>query len=171
VNTRITLPKAAGAANNAPAVTVDSPLNDPNTQATLLPALLEYTTAKTGYEIVPRINVNTAPQEVLAALPGLTETDVTAIVTNRASQTPGDIATRTGAWLVTSGAITPQKFRSLEKYVTGRGGVYRVQSVGYFGRGGPFARVEAVIDAATPTPRVLYFRDLTDLGRGFELPR
>jgi hypothetical protein len=31
--------------------------------------------------------------------------------------------------------------------------------------------VEAVIDANQGHPRIVYFRDLSDLGRGFELPR
>jgi hypothetical protein len=57
--------------------------------------------------------------------------------------------------------------------VTGRTMVYRIQAVGYFGRGGPVARVEAVIDTNQGAPRTLYFRDLTDLDtpRGFEPPR
>jgi len=56
---------------------------------------------------------------------------------------------------------------------TGRTMVYRVQAVGYFARGGPVARVEAVIDTNQGAPRILYFRDLTDLDtpRGFEPPR
>ena len=75
----------------------------------------------------------------------------------------------------------PVKFKNLEPYVTGRSSAYRVHSVGYFGKaGGPAVRVEAVIetivDASSGTavgkPRIAYYRDLTDLGRGFdELPR
>mgnify|MGYP002382008771 CR=1 FL=1 len=74
---------------------------------------------------------------------------------------------------VTSGAVSQDTFRKVEKYVTGKTMVYRIQSVGYFARGGPTARVEAVIDTNQGSPRVLYFRDLTDLDspRGFEPPR
>ena len=47
--------------------------------------------------------------------------------------------------------------------------VYRVQVVGYFDGGGPAARVEAVIDTNGGRPRIVYWRDLTELGRGFDL--
>jgi hypothetical protein len=119
----------------------------------------------------PRVNVNTAPPEVISALPGLTPEDVDMILAIRGSQDPLDPATTTGAWLVTEANLTPTKFRDLEKYVTGKTMTYRVQSVGYFGQGGPVARVEAVIDTNQGHPRIVYYRDLTDLGRGFELPR
>ena len=63
--------------------------------------------------------------------------------------------------------------QSLEKYITGRSMVYRIHSIGYFGEGGPTARVEAVVDMNQGAPRILYFRDLTDLDtpRGFDPPR
>jgi len=72
---------------------------------------------------------------------------------------------------VTAANLSPTKFDAIEKYVTGKTMTYRVQSVGYFGSGGPAARVEAVIDTNQGHPRILYYRDLTDLGKGFDLPR
>ena len=36
--------------------------------------------------------------------------------------------------------------------------------------GGPVARIEAVIDATQNPPQPLFYRDLTDLGRGYSLP-
>jgi hypothetical protein len=44
-----------------------------------------------------------------------------------------------------------------------------VQSIGHFDKGGPTARVEAVIDANGRRPRIVYWRDLTELGKGFVL--
>ena len=61
--------------------------------------------------------------------------------------------------------------QSLEQYITARSQVYRVQSVGHFDSGGPTARVEAVIDTNAGRPRIVYYRDLTGLGKGFNLPR
>ncbi len=178
-NTQVTLPKPPAPAGqqqqqNTPTVVVRSPLNDQTTLNQLLPQLLDQTTARTGFEITPRVNVNTAAPEVLAALPGLTQDDVDAIVAARGSQgsqDPTDPATTTGAWLVTQANLKVSTFQTIEKYVTGRTMTYRVQSVGYFGQGGPVARVEAVIDTNQGHPRILYYRDLTDLGRGFDLPR
>ena len=67
--------------------------------------------------------------------------------------------------------MRPDIFRQIERYVTGYTQTYRVQSIGYFGRGGPVARVEAVIDINGGKPRIVYFRDLTELGLGFSPPR
>jgi len=115
--------------------------------------------------------VNTAPQEVLKALPGVTDTDLQNAMSIRSTLDMTSLEARTGAWLVTQAGMNPIVFQALEKYVTGTSHVYRVQSLGYFSQSGPVARVEAVIDTTPGAPRILYFRDLTDLGRGFDPPR
>jgi type II secretory pathway component PulK len=172
-NTQVRLPRppAEPGQPQPPQVVVNSPLNDANRLKELLPLLLDRTTSRTAFEMAPRVNVNTAPPEVIAALPGLTPEDVDMILATRGSQDPLNPATTTAAWLVTEANLTPTKFRDLERYVTGKTMTYRVQSVGYFGQGGPAARVEAVIDTNQGHPRIVYYRDLTDLGRGFDLPR
>ena len=170
----VTLPKVAGAPATAPTVMVASPLGTPANMATMLPALLEATTTgdpSTDYDMTPRINAMTAPPEVLLGLPGLTQAEVDAIVAARAGLDPTDPAATTGAFMVTAGGLSPAKFAALAPYVTGKTMVYRVHSVGYFGKGGPAARVEAVIDTNGGTPRILYYRDVTDLGKGFDLPK
>jgi hypothetical protein len=213
ISSRVTLP-AQPAQQGQPApppLYYDCPLNDPNKVVELLPLLVDKVTAKADIEMVPRLNVNTAPREVLMTLttiaptsasittggsgsgtsggtssdttggttvsinsaPLLTEADVDNIINLRDSLNPGDPATITGTWLVTVAKISPDTYKLLEKFVTGRTMVYRVQSIGYFGKGGPVARVEAVIDVNQGAPRILYFRDLTELDnpRGFEPPR
>ena len=170
----VALPKVAGAPATAPTVMVASPLGTPANMATMLPALLEATTTgdpSTDYDMTPRINAMTAPPEVLLGLPGVTQTEVDAIVAARAGLDPTDPAATTGAFMVTAGGLSPAKFAALAPYVTGKTMVYRVHSVGYFGKGGPAARVEAVIDTNGGTPRILYYRDVTDLGKGFDLPK
>ncbi len=213
INTQVTLPKAKGAAANAPTVVVPSPLNDATKLPDLLPTLLDKLSIKEELELTPRMNVNTAPREVLLALTALsapssttttsatattgtttgttastgtattsttatsptalTEADVDAILAARQGLSPDDPAVMTGAWLMTAAGIKPATFQKLEKYITGRSMVYRVQSVGYFGQGGPTARVEAVVDTNRGNPRFLSFRDLSDLDspRGFEPQR
>jgi hypothetical protein len=57
--------------------------------------------------------------------------------------------------------------KQIDKYITARGDVYRVQSVGYFDAGGPATRIEAVFDATALPPKVLFFRDLTELWAGY----
>ena len=41
--------------------------------------------------------------------------------------------------------------------------LYRVQALGYFNGPGPTARVEAVIDTHSGRPRIIMWRDLTEL--------
>lgn len=167
-----------------PQPVVASPINDAAALEKILTTLLDKCTTEDGFEIAPRINVNSAPLSVLAALPGMTETDVNTIVGSRGGQSLTDPTVNTGAWLVTVAKMPPDKFKALEPYISGRSWTYRVHSVGYSaaeggGRRGAVARVEAVIDVGTRTadsppaglPRIVYFRDLTDLGRGFaDLP-
>ena len=89
----------------------------------MLPALMEFTTAKdpaTDYEMTPRINVTTAPPEVLLGLPGLVQADVDAIVAARAGLDPADPATTTGAFLTTAANLPAAKVAALMPYVTGR---------------------------------------------------
>jgi len=173
-NTQVSLPKPAGSPPNAPTVVVASPLNDATKLKTMLPVMLEYVTTRdpsTNYEMTPRLNVLTAPPEVLLGLPGLLQTDVDQIVSARGGLDPTDPATTTAAFLVTTANLTPTKFTALVDYVTGKTMTYRVHSVGYFGKNGPAARIEAVLDTNMGTPRILYYRDVTELGRGFDLPR
>jgi type II secretory pathway component PulK len=143
-----------------------SPLNDPTTAQTQMAALFSGTTLVEGPEIPARINVNTAPKVVLAALPGLAQTDVENIYSAR-QQASLDSA----AWLVTGAQLNITTLRQLENYITARTQVYRVQSVGYFEGGkGPSARVEAVIDTNAGRPRILMWRDLSELGKGWNDP-
>jgi type II secretory pathway component PulK len=171
VATQIRLPavQAQPGQPTPPQRVVACPVNSADALKTVLPALLDKCTASDDYEMTPRVNVYTAPREVLACLPGLADTDVEAIVSNR----PTDTTDPSAAWLVTAANLDPAKFKNIEKYVCGRSGAYRVQSVGYFAQtGGPVARAEAVIEVVQNMPRIVYFRDLTDLGRGFDdLPR
>jgi hypothetical protein len=119
-----------------------------------------------------RINVNTASMQVLLGLPNMTvqlATQITAAQTaGSSSQSSSTQAPRaTNAWLVVEGLCSANTMAGLDPYLTARGDVYRVQSVGFFDEGGPVVRLEAVIDSAVTPARILNVRDLTELGRGF----
>jgi hypothetical protein len=148
-----------------------SPLSDANQQRELLPVLLDQVTTVRDPDLPARIDVNTAPRTVLLALPGLTEADVQKILDLRPPANEGatDPIYQTPAWLLTEASFPAETLRTLERYVTARSQVYRVQVVGYFENGGPMARVEAVIDTNGGRPRILVPRDLTELGRGFKV--
>jgi hypothetical protein len=55
----------------------------------------------------------------------------------------------------------------LMPFVTGGGNVYRAQVIGYSDQGGPAVRIEAVIDATAKPPKIMFWRDLSHLGRGY----
>ena len=176
VNTRVTLPSTSSGnakGGKQPTYVFNSPLNDPNKLKELLPALLDKVAAKEAVEMIPRLNVNHAPREVLLGLPGLVDADVDALIGARDGTIPGTPEFTSGAWMVTTGNLTPTKFKAIEKFVTGASMTYRVQSIGYLANGGPVARVEAVIDTNLGAPRIVYFRDLGDLDapRGFQPPK
>ncbi|MFL5241165.1 MAG: hypothetical protein ACJ8FY_03575 [Gemmataceae bacterium] len=176
-------PAAGGAARTTPAaggqqttINYPSPLRDPSQQESLLPLLLDSVTTTKATDLPGRINVNTAPQAVLASLqaiaPTLTANDIQAIMSQRptpSSSNASDPIFQTPAWLVTRASIKPAVMKSLEKYITARTQVYRVQSVGYFDKDGPNARIEAIIDTNKGRPRILMWRDLTELGKGYDL--
>jgi type II secretory pathway component PulK len=152
----------------------DCPLNDEGTLRQLLPLLLDRATTRSDTEIPARININTAPLAVLAALPGLSETDVQSILEHRpdplATQPP-DAIFQTPAWLITEANFSPKAMMQLDKFITTRSQTYRVQAIGYFDRDGPSARVEAVIDTNCGRPRIVYRRDLTELTHRLNLEK
>lgn len=170
INSKVSMPVQGG----RPGETQDlpSPLNDPSAQKELLPTLLDTVTTSQAAEVPARVNVNTAPQAVLAALPGLQDTDVQSILDKRPQLTSGtqiDPIYNTPAWLMTEASLPVATLKTLERYITTRSTVYRVQAIGYFDGGGPTARIEAVIDTNNGRPRIVYWRDLTELGKGFDI--
>jgi hypothetical protein len=59
--------------------------------------------------------------------------------------------------------------RLLMPFICGSGNVYRAQIIGFFDKDGPSARVEAVVNTSTGVPRVVFWRDMSHLGRGYTL--
>ncbi|HSQ57509.1 MAG TPA: hypothetical protein VLM40_17440 [Gemmata sp.] len=161
----------SAASGNNPATIYYSPLNSTDQMSQLLEPLLDKIATKEEVELIPRLNVNVAPREVIAGLPGLEAADVDAIMAARDGKSPADLGT-TGAWLISAAGLTPKKFQALEQYVTGTSMVYRAQVIWYISGGGPVSRVEAVIDTNLGYPRIVYYRDLGDLDnpRGFQHP-
>ncbi len=155
-----------------------SPLKDnPTKQREELSKLLAYCTVKKETDLPARININTASEAVLKTLTGitptvgkqLTEAQIADIIAKRpnptASEPPGEIY-RSLAWLVSEANIDPKTMRDLEPFITTHTQVYRVQSVGYGEGKGPAVRIEAVIDTNAGRPRIIAWRDLSELGKG-----
>jgi len=113
------------------------------------------------------VNVNTAPEVVLAALPGMDRTPAKRIVDARS--TLGPEARSSLAWLRTEGIVSPETFARLRPSLAVRSSHFRVQCAGFAYPGGTFRVLEAVIDVSGERPRLTYVRDLTRLGLPFEV--
>lgn len=153
-------------------ITLTSPLSgEPATLLQELSRLQDHATARGSAPLVGRINVNLAPREVLLAVPGMNEILVDEIVSKRKAlydpYQPAEM--RHASWLLTEGLVTLDEMRHFDAYLTGAGDVFRAQVVGYFDEFGPSARGEVVIDATTRPSRVVSWKDLRHLGRGYTL--
>ena len=155
--------------------TYESPWSgEPGTMASYLPDLIDTLSVSDGPYIDGRINVNQARREVLLGVPGMTEELVEEIMAARAvdsktGEPPEDLQEQraTTGWLVTEGLVELETMRILDPFLTSRGAVFRMQVIGHFDAGGPFTRIEAVIDATGELPKVIFVRDLTELGKGY----
>ena len=138
-----------------------------------LPKLLDVLSTTGDEFILGRLNINEAPAEVLSGVPYMTQDMVDRITSSQMLDSAGNLRSdtlrkrQTTAWLVTEGLTDMATMRALDQYFTTRGDVHRVQSIGFSEAGGPTTRVEAVIDSTQNPPRVVFRRDLTDLGRGY----
>lgn len=147
-----------------------SPLNTADGLRQYLPMLLDKTTTSNKVEMAARININTAPDAVLLALPVLTDQQAQDVLAARKTDTADPVFSTT-AWLSTEAKISSSTMKKLEPYITSAAQVYRFQSIGYFDNGGPVVRLEAVIDANAGRPRILFWRDLSELGKGYDVTR
>jgi len=160
------------------ATTLDSPFpyvpDMPSTMNVFLPTLMDNLTTNPAPFIPGRININQAPRAVLtgvvACVPTLDSGVVDKIVSQRnPDPTNAPPERRQETWLLTEGIVTLDEMKALLPFVTCGGSVYRAQVIGYFDQGGPAVRIEAVIDATSQPPKVVFWRDLSHLGRGYAL--
>ena len=131
-----------------------------------LPDILDRLTVVDENTILGRLNVNQARVEALMGIPNMPEDVAIAI----ANSPMGDNTTPirgTAGWLVTQGLVDIPQMVKLDRFVTGRGLVYRAQIVGFFAEGGGYTRLEATIDASEYPGKILSVTDLTSLGRGY----
>lgn len=150
-------------------VTYRSPFaNDPVAAALYLPDLLDQLTASGTDPLPGRLNINACPAELLSGIPTLSIEQIDRILETRdpASQDPGR---RHATWLWTEGIVDLAQMRQLMPILCGGGNIFRAQSVGYHTTGGAFSRWEIILDNTDPVPRIISRRNLSHLGRGFDL--
>lgn len=165
----------AQATVNGQVTTLQSPwTSEGSSMAGYLPSLLDTLTTTKEQFLEGRININEARYETLLSVPGMTENLAGAILSKRQGPDGGPLVDTSGTrstagWLVIENLVDLPTMQQLDKYLTARGGIYRVNSIGYFDEAGPFTRLEAVIDTtqSQKPPVILFLKDLTDLGRGY----
>jgi DNA uptake protein ComE-like DNA-binding protein len=133
-----------------------------------LPLLMDSVTTVEQPTIPCRININQAPRSLLDGIPGITPEIVDAIIEARGEEPdPEDELMRTEAWILGKGVVTLTEYKSLSAFICAGGDVYRAQVIGYYESGGSSARAEVVFDATGDLPRILFWRDISHLGRGY----
>ncbi len=141
--------------------------SDPVQMVLYMPLLMENFSTQ-DFETMPgRININDCPAELLLGIPLLDEDTANAIIEARAE--PSDSENRLyETWPLVEGLVTLDQMRTLTPLVTAGGDVYRAQIIGYYEGNAASTRIEAIIDASDVLPRVIHYRDLSHLGRGFD---
>jgi DNA uptake protein ComE-like DNA-binding protein len=125
-----------------------------------------------------RINAAQASMPVLMGIPGMDSQTALAIQSAQqsmpsqsGSSSMGTSSTnsdrRYSTWLLAEGIVPLNMYQKMAPYLVGGGRVFRSQIVGHFDRGGPLARAELIIDATNPVPRIVLWREMGHLGRGF----
>ncbi len=130
-----------------------------------MPVLIDRLTALNAPAIPGQINVNTASELVLRTVPGLEEDDVSAIIASR-EQLSGE-EKETTAWLVTQGALEPEKYALVSNALTTRSIQFTIDAVGFADHEGTFKRIQAVIEMRGPIAQTKYYRDISNLGIGY----
>jgi DNA uptake protein ComE-like DNA-binding protein len=142
--------------------------SSPVKSASSLARVLDKLTVSSAPVSMGQVNVNTASPEVLLAVLGSDNADmVDRIIGLRADLDPEESATI--AWLYGNDIVGAEAFKKVAPMLCARGFQYRVQVIGFGIKSGRYCVLEAIIDLASRTPRVLYLRDLTGLGVPFPL--
>ena len=121
--------------------------------------IADYVTSSTGAEVRGRINVNSAPYEVLACLGTLEPADVDKLVAQRRTAASSDPAAI--AWVAEA---LGEKAVGLGGRITGQSHQYSADILATSGNGRAFKRCRIVVDISSGTPIIVYRRDLTQRG-------
>ena len=166
-----------------PYISVAQLLGGQGLPAALTPArfkiVVDHLTVAPGATVPGLVNINTASQQVLLCLPGITQDIAVKLMEYRT--TPGNDLSNIG-WILN--VVDPAVLQQVANLITCRSYQYRINAVGRVGtpyntgagssnnlpeRPGAFRRMVAVFDKlATPNPRLVYWKDQTKLGMPYD---
>lgn len=142
--------------------------SDPISASVTMPILMDALTTQEVDVMPGRINLNECPAELLYGIPLLSEETIEGLL--QARQADSDDPNRNfETWPLVEGLVTIDEMRALTPLLTAGGDIYRAQIVGYYETKGASHRSEVVIDATSVNPKIVAWRDLSHLGRGFDL--
>jgi len=107
-----------------------------------LARVVDYFSAQPGDEVTGKVNVNTAPPEVMAALPGSSGALAEAIVQERNAQPFASLGEVARVMCAHGGVGT---FQQMIDFVTTKSSCFVVDSMGYTGTGRGFRRLRALV--------------------------
>jgi type II secretory pathway component PulK len=142
--------------------------SDPLQMASYMPLLMDALSTIEFDKMPGRININECPAELLYGVPILEAETVEAILEARAEFNESENR-RYETWLLVEGLVTLDTMRTLTPLFTGGGDVFSAQIIAYYETSSTATRLETVIDATGLNPRIANLRDLSHLGRGFDL--
>ena len=149
-----------------------SPMLDPQTVLNVINAMSSVTTYE-GDAIPGRINIMQAPRRILEGIPGLTADVIDQIILRREFELDdpelSDLGRNYETWLWTEGLIDLDTMRSILPFVCVGGDVYKAEVVGFFDDGVGNSRAEVILDATTPIPRILSWRNKSHLQTGWDI--
>ena len=115
-----------------------------------------------GTTVKGKVNINTAPREVLVAMGVLSEADVDALIEARpagVAQYPNSMA-----WVYELFKNKANTIAAMADLFCARGRQYSADIVAASGDGRGFRHVKIVVDTTSTPPRIVYRRDLTENG-------
>jgi type II secretory pathway component PulK len=142
--------------------------SDPIQMAAYMPLLMESLTTQDFDKMPGRININECPAELLYGIPLIDQETADAILEARAQ--PSESENRLyETWPLVEGLVSLETMKTLMPLITGGGDVYTAQIIGYHETTATATRLEVVLDGTGVNPKVIQYRDLSHLGRGFDL--
>lgn len=132
-----------------------------------LAVLLDRCTGTNASRLDGLINLNTAPKEILALLPGVDDAVADGILAARRGLSSDQM--QTTAWLVQQGLMDAEAYKKVAPLITSRSCQFHFHVVGFSTPAGRYRVLEAIVDVACNPPQILFLRDLTRLGLPFKL--
>jgi hypothetical protein len=171
VNSYTTMPDPSDPENT---ITIASPVSMANLEFGLLVLNLKRTVTTAEGDSVPgRINIMQAPRVILAGIPGMTEELLDTLITRREFELNdpegADIHRKFETWLLVEGLVDLPTMKTLYPFICTGGDVYRAEVFGYFDDGVGSSRAEVVLDTTVPIPRILFWRDKSELQAAFSV--